>query len=198
MPARTYICLIDLREYDQHVAPALRLYATKYDPSQVVALLREVISLIPQLKAQKGRVLLGLEDYEHWVDSLAPDAGHQPSAQTLREISDMLVGQLCLPRDPALNPTQELDPLVPWLSDRSEWFADLMDGGEELAGGSLEFTFGTGRLTATRQQIKQFHDEVVRAGPPAGELAADYLNLRHLLELAGANTSYTLLKTTLS
>ena len=76
---------------------------------------------------------------------------------------------------------------MPSLSDRSEWFADLMDGGEELAGGRLEFTVGSQSLIATRQQIRQFLGEVPDE--------PDYRNLRLLLKAADSNENYTLLKT---
>jgi hypothetical protein len=82
--------------------------------------------------------------------------------------------------------------IAPWadrLAEQSEWFADLMDGGEELAGGRLEFTLGSGSLIATRQQIRQFLGEV--PDEPT------YGDLRKLLRAADASENYTLLKTTL-
>jgi hypothetical protein len=62
-----------------------------------------------------------------------------------------------------------------------------MAGGEELAGGRLEFTLGSQSLIATRPQIRQFLDEV----PDEPE----YRNLRTLLQAAVSNENYTLLKT---
>jgi hypothetical protein len=70
-----------------------------------------------------------------------------------------------------------------------------MDGGEELAGGRLEFTFGDGALIATRQQIQQFLEEVTRVEPPPGDTAAAYLDFRKMLAAAAGNTNFTLLKT---
>jgi hypothetical protein len=80
-------------------------------------------------------------------------------------------------------------------------FADLMDGGEELAGGRLEFSFGSGRLVATRQQIAQFLDETrgVSVSEATGSgLLSDYRNLQKLLQAASSNQNYTVLKTGLS
>jgi len=165
----TYICLFDLRPYDQRVAPALRAYARQFDPKPVVALLHQVVDLVPALKKEPGRVLLGAEDYQHWIDSLEPDAGYKPSEQTLREVADMLIPALCVPHGLGFNTMQATDRLAPWLSGRSEWFADLENGGEELSGGRLEFTFGSGALVATRQQIAQFLDEI-RAIPAPGSI----------------------------
>ncbi len=195
---KTYVCLFDLRTYDQRAAPALRLYAHDYDPKGVVALLREIQQLLPELKREKERPLPGAEDCEHWIDSIAPDAGYKPSEQTVRELSALVVQPLCVPRGTGFNPMQEIGRFDPWLSDRSEWFADLLEGGEELAGGRLEFSFGTGSLVATRQQVRQFLEEVNAVPEPEGEfhsLADDLRNLRKLLAAADANASYTLLKT---
>jgi len=182
MPTHTYLCLFDLHAYDERVAPALRLYAHDYQPKAVVALLEDVIRRAPP----------GIEDYEHWKVSIEPDAGNKPSEQTLRELTGMLIRQFCLPMPPV-----QLDQFVPWLSNQSEWFADLMQGGEGLSGGSLEFPYGTGRLVATRQQIKHFEDEVTRIAPPEGDLAKEYLRLREMVARADGNASYTLLKTSL-
>jgi hypothetical protein len=157
--------------------------------------------LIPELKKEPSRPLLSPEDYEHWIVSIEPDAGNKPSEQTVRDLSGLLVQPLCVPHSTGFNPMQDLGPLDDWLSERSEWFADLMDGGEELAGGRLEFSFGSGSLVATRQQIAQFLEEVrgVAAPEPAGsELANDYKNLRKLLEAASSNENYTVLKTAVS
>jgi hypothetical protein len=200
MPVRNFICLFDLPPYDRNVAPALRRYARDYDPEPVVALLHEIMQLLPTLRQDTGRVVLDRQDYEHWIDSIAPDAGHKPSEQTVRELSDMVVQQLCIPHGLGLNGMQDIDPFVPWLTEQSEWFADLIDGGEELAGGRLEFTLGTGSLIATRQQISQFLNEVRTVGPPSGAsagLSSDYRNLSRLLEAADSNASFTLLKTSL-
>jgi len=185
---RTYICLFDLPPYDNRVAPALRLYREKYDPAAVVGLMRDISTLLPALRKDTGRPVPDDDDCKHWIDSLGPDAGYKPSDQTLRELADMLIECLCLPRGLGFNPMQDLDKLVPSLSDRSEWFADLMDGGEELAGGRLEFTLGSQALIATRQQIRQFLGEV-RAAGIKGELLS-------LLTAADSNQNYTLLKTT--
>jgi hypothetical protein len=201
MRASTYICLFDLRPYDQRVAPALRLYARQYDPKAVVALLRDVIGLLPVLRREPERMLLGDEDYQHWIDSLQPDAGNKPSEQTMREVADMLIPPLCVPHGLGLNPMQETDKLAPWLTERSDWFADLENGGEELAGGRLEFTFGSSSLIATRPQIRQFLDEIRGIPPPDGKwssLSRDFENLRQLLEKADSEPAWTLLRTSLS
>ena len=201
MRKTTYICLFDLRPYDQRVAPALRAYARKYDPKPVVALLHQVVELVPVLSKEPGRILLGAEDYQHWIDSLEPDAGYKPSEQTMREVADMLIPPLCVPHGLGLNPMQDTDKFVPWLTDRSDWFADLENGGEELSGGRLEFTFGTGALIATKQQIQQFVDEIRGIPPPEGEFAAlagDLDNLKKLLEKAKSEAAYTLLRTSLA
>ncbi|MES1262496.1 MAG: hypothetical protein ABUS49_12245 [Acidobacteriota bacterium] len=197
---KTYICLFDLRPYDQSVAPALRRYTREYDPKGVVALLREVQELLPQLKVETERPLPGPEDCEHWIDSIAPDAGYKPSEQTVRELSDMLVQPLCVPHGLGFDPMQEIGSFDPWFSERSEWFADLLAGGEELAGGRLEFSFGSGSLVATRQQIRNFLDELQHVGPPDGRwsgLADDYRNLQKLVASADSSEHFTLLKTTL-
>jgi hypothetical protein len=184
---RTYLCLFDLPPYDRRVAPALRLYRNKYDPSAIVALIREISSLLPMLRKDPGRPVPDDDQCKHWADSLAPDAGYKPSEQTLRELADLLIECLCIPHGLGLNPIEDIERFVPSLSDRSEWFADLMDGGEELAGGRLEFTVGSQSLIATRQQIRQFLGEVPDE--------PDYRNLRLLLKAADSNENYTLLKT---
>jgi hypothetical protein len=184
---RNYICLFDLPPYDNRVAPALRLYRNKYDPSGVVAQMRDIAKILPELKKDPGRPVPDDDDCKHWIDSLGPDAGYKPSEQTMRDVADLLIACLCLPRGLGFNPMQDLDKLVPSLSDRSEWFADLMDGGEELAGGRLEFTLGSGALIATRQQIRQFLEEVRGAGIKD--------ELFSLLTAADSNPNYTLLKT---
>ncbi|MDP9170579.1 MAG: hypothetical protein M3N54_08185, partial [Acidobacteriota bacterium] len=94
---RNFICLFDLPPYDLKVAPALRRYARDADPAPVVALLREIMTLIPALRGDTGRIVLERQDYEHWIDSIAPDAGYKPSEQTVRELADMIVQQLCIP-----------------------------------------------------------------------------------------------------
>lgn len=183
MEARTYICLFDLKAYDDRVAPAMRRYVREFDPVDVVALLEKL----------EG-------DYKHWIDSIGPDKGFKPSDQTVRELCEILIPAVCLPKEPGLNPMQDADVLVPWLSDRSEWFADLMDGGEELAGGRLEFGFGDGRIVATREQIAQFLEEVDELKPPTGGwdwLAKDFANLHRLVQRAAAVPNYTLFKTAL-
>ena len=183
MDARVYICLFDLRAYDDRVAPAMRQYAREFEPAGVVALLKRVDG-----------------DHKHWIDAIGPDKGYKPSAQTVQELCNILIPEVCLPREPGLNPMQDADILLPWLGERSEWFSDLMDGGEELAGGRLEFGFGDGRLVATREQILQFLEEVRELKPPAAgaEVLAKHLeNLRRLLERAGEVRNYTLFKTAL-
>jgi hypothetical protein len=195
---KTYICLFDLRTYDDPVAPALRRYAHDYDPAGAVALLQDVRRLLPELLRETGRPLPGPEDCEHWIDSIGPDAGYKPSEQTVRELCLLVVEPLCVPHGTGFNPMQDIGPLEEWLASRSEWFADLMDGGEELAGGRLEFSFGSGSLVATRQQVSQFLEEVRRAAMPDGApaaLGADYGNLVKLLESANSNSHYTVLKT---
>ena len=195
---KTYICLFDLRPYDKQVAPALRRYVRDYDPQGVVSLLEKVRELLPELKREPSRPLLEQEDYEHWIVSLVPDAGNKPSEQTVRDLCGLLVQPLCVPRGTGFSPMQDLGPLTPWLSERSEWFADLMDGGEELAGGRLEFSFGSGSLVATRQQIARFLDETRRVTPPEGVdggLMSDYQNLQKLLVAANADVNHTVLKT---
>jgi hypothetical protein len=197
---RTYICLFDLRPYDSQVAPALRQYAHNYDPRGVVSLLQKVQVMLPELKRETSRPLLDQQDYEHWIDSIAPDAGYKPSEQTIKELCDLLVQPLCVPLGKGFNPMQDIGPLSPWLSEKSAWFADLMDGGEELAGGRLEFSFGSGSLVATREQIAQFLDEVKETPTPAQDqsgLFDEYQNLRKLLETAASDKNLTLLKTTL-
>jgi hypothetical protein len=195
---KIFVCLFDLRPYDQRVAPALRRYARDYDPKGVVELLREVQALLPELKEETERPLPGAEDCEHWIDSITPDAGYKPSEQTLRELSALVVQPLCVPHGTGFNPMQEIGMFDPWLSDQSEWFADLLDGGEELSGGRLEFSFGSGSLVATRPQIRQFSAELEAVSAPDGiwsKLEHDYRNLEKLLAAAGSNESYTLLKT---
>src|SRR3954449_6324848 len=105
---KIYICLFDLRPYDKQVAPALRQYVKDYDPRGVVALLRAVQKLLPELKKEPSRPLLNEEDYEHWIDSLGPDAGNKPSEQTVRELSSMLVQPLCVPHSTGFNSMQDL------------------------------------------------------------------------------------------
>jgi hypothetical protein len=197
---KTFICLFDLRPYDNQVAPALRKYARDYDPSNVVALLRKVRELLPELTRDTARPLLTQEDYEHWIVSVAPDAGYKPSEQTLKELSELLVQPLCVPAEQDFHPMQDISPLSDWLSQRSEWFADLMEGGEELAGGRLEFSFGSGSLVATREQIAQFLQQVKQTPAPAEDqsgLLKEYRNLLKLLETAAADKNLTLLKTTI-
>jgi hypothetical protein len=179
--------LFDLPPYDRRVAPALRLYKEKYDPGQVVTLMHEIAALLPTLRKDPGREVPDDDECKHWADSLSPDAGYKPSEQTLREVADLLIENLCLPHGLGFNPMQDIGKFVPSLSDRSEWFADLMDGGEELAGGRLEFTLGSQSLIATRQQIRQFLGEVPDE-PEFGEL-------RKLLRAADADENYSLLKT---
>ncbi len=177
----TYICLFDLPHYDRRVAPALRLYQSKYDPAAVVVLMREIAGILPALRKDPDRPVPGDDDCQHWIDSLGPDAGYKPSGQTMRELAGMLIACLCIPQMVAI------DGFSARLARESEWFADLMDGGEELAGGRLEFTLGSGSLIATRPQIRQFLAEV----PDEPE----YAKLRRLLNAANSNENYTLLKT---
>jgi hypothetical protein len=177
----TYICLFDLPPYDQRVAPALRLYQNKYDPSGVVALMQDISKILPTLRKDPARPVPDDDECKHWIDSLGPDAGYKPSEQTMREVAAMLIACLCIPRMVAI------DGFAASLAERSEWFADLMDGGEELAGGRLEFTLGSGSLIATRQQIRQFLGEV----PDEPK----FQNLIGLLKAANSNENYTLLKT---
>jgi hypothetical protein len=150
----------------------------------VVALLRDISKLLPDQ-----------DDCQHWIDAIAPDAGNKPSPDTVHELSGMLIQNVCFPHGLGISPMQEIERFVPYLSERSDWFADLEDGGEELAGGRLEFTFGSGSLIATRQQIHQFLEEVTRVPPPEGQLGVDYGNLRKMLTASDANPNYTLLKT---
>jgi hypothetical protein len=184
---RTYLCLFDLPPYDTRVAPALRQYRDKYDPALVVALMREIEGLLPALHKDNRARLPDDDDCKHWIDSLGPDAGYKPSEQTMRELAAMLIECLCVPHGLGFNPIEDLEKLMPALAEKSEWFADLMDGGEELAGGRLEFTFGAGSLIATREQIRQFLGEV----PDEPE----YANLLRLLRAADGNKNYTVLKT---
>lgn len=189
MEPRTYICLFNLKAYDDVVAPALRLYTLKFDPAGVVSLLEGLAAKEPE------------GEFKHWIDSIRPDAGYKPSPQTVQELCEMIIPPLCLPQEKGLNPMQEADVLLPWLGQHSEWFVDLMEGGEELAGGRLEFGFGTGRLVATREQILQFMDELEGLTPPEGpweKIGGDFRNLRRILERANAEKNYTLLKTTLN
>lgn len=195
---KTYICLFDLPPYDERVAPALRKYVREFDPKAVVELLRDVRALLPVLQKETERPLPNQDDCEHWIDSIGPDAGYKPSEQTVRELCGLLIQPLCVPHGTGCNPMQEVGKFEPWLTDRSEWFADLMDGGEELAGGRLEFSFGSGSLVATREQIAQFLEEVQGIPAPEGALAVEYRNLTELLETASKNRNYTLLKTTLT
>jgi hypothetical protein len=167
----------------------MRLYTEKYDPEMVVKVLETLAAREPE------------GDFKHWIDSIRPDKGYKPSPQTVQELCDMLIPGMCLAREAGLNPMQDADVLLPWLGARSAWFADLMAGGEELAGGRLAFGFGTGRLVATREQIAQFRDELEGLPVPAGDdakLAPDFLNLRKLLERASQEKSYTLFKTSLA
>lgn len=198
---KIYICLFDLTPYDKQVAPALRQYARDYDPRGVVSLLHAVRELLPELKKDVSRPLLNQEDYEHWIVSVEPDAGNKPSEQTVRDLCGLLVQPLCVPHSAGFHSMQEMGPVADWLAERSDWVADLMDGGEELAGGRLEFSFGSGSLVATRQQIAQFQAEVRAAGAPepiGNELWEGYENLRKLLEAATSSEHLTLLKTALS
>src|SRR5215469_3506307 len=192
---RVYVCLFDLPAYDRRVAAALRLYGAQFDPSGVVSLLQDISRILPELRRDPDRQVPDSDDCQHWIDAIEPDAGHKPSDATLAELAGMLIQNLCVPHGLGFNPMRDVDAFVPYLSDRSEWFADLMDGGEELAGGRLEFTFGDGSLIATRQQIQQFLGEVTRVEPPPGDAAAGYLDFRKLLAAAAANKNYTLLKT---
>lgn len=186
---RTYLCLFDLPPYDTRVAPALRLYRDRYQPGAVVDLMREIERLLPALHKDNRARVPDDDDCKHWIDSLGPDAGYKPSEQTMRELAAMLIECLCIPHGLGFNPIEDLDKLAPALSPQSDWFADLMDGGEELAGGRLEFSFGSGSLIATREQIRQFLGEVPDE-PACG-------NLRRLLRAADGETNYTLLKTAL-
>jgi hypothetical protein len=186
---RTYLCLFDLPSYDSRVAPALRLYLNKFDPSGVVALMRDIEAILPALRNDKRARVPDDDDCKHWIDSLGPDAGYKPSEQTMREVSAMLIEFLCVPHGLGFNPIEDLEALMPGLAGKSEWFADLMDGGEELAGGRLEFSFGTGSLIATREQIYQFLGEVPNE--------PEYSNLLKLLKTADKNENYTLFKTAL-
>lgn len=188
-PVRTYLCLFDLPAYDIRVAPALRLYRNKYDPKEVVALMRDIATLLPALLKDGRARVPDADDCQHWIDSLGPDAGYKPSEQTMREVAAMLIECLCVPHGLGFSPIEDLDKLMPALARKSEWFADLMDGGEELAGGRLEFSFGSGSLIATRQQVRQFLDEVPEE--------PEYRNLLRLLRAADQEQDYTLLKTAL-
>ena len=184
MEVRTYVCLFDLKAYDDRVAPAMRRYVREFDPAGVVALLEKL----------EG-------DYKHWIDSIGPDKGFKPTERTVQELCDILIPAVCLPKEPGLRPMQEVDTLAPWLSQYSEWFADMMEGGEELAGGRLEFGFGDGRLVATKEQIAQFLEELEEIKPPTGALsvlAKDFANLRKLLERAAAVKNYTLFRTAMA
>ena len=191
LPPRTWICLFDLRQYDERCAPALRSYAHDFNPAKVVELLGE-LSRRPVKNPEQA------DDYKHWIDSIGPDAGYKPSDQTMAEICSMLVPGICLPELAGINPKQDADRLAPWLAPRSEWFADLREGGEELEGGRLEFAFGTGRLVATKEQIGQFLAELAEIPAPEGawsELAPDFENLKKLLAKASSVADYTVLKT---
>lgn len=186
MEFRTYICLFDLKAYDDLVAPALRLYTRQFDPGGVVSLLEKMDQAHPE------------GDLKHWIDSIRPDKGYKPSEQTVRELCEIVIPGLCLPQEPGLKPQQDADVLLPWLGQFSEWFVDLMDDGEELAGARLEFGFGNGRLVATREQIAQFSEEVAEIAPPEGpweKIAGDFANLKRILARADANHDLTLLKT---
>jgi hypothetical protein len=183
----TYLCLFDLPPYDARIAPALRLYRDKFDPSAAVKLMRDIAGILPALRKDGRPRVPDDDDCKHWIDSLGPDAGYKPSEQTMRELADMLIECLAVPHGLGFSPIEDLDKLMPVLAEKSEWFADLMDGGEELAGGRLEFTFGSGALIATRQQIRQFLGEV----PDEPR----YVNLLKLLRAADANDRLTLLKT---
>ncbi len=192
MPPRALICLFDLRAYDERAAPALRAYAHDFNPGGVVGLLREL--------ARSAGSGSASEDYQHWIDSIGPDAGYKPSDQTMTEICGMVIPGICLPKLPGIDPAQEIGKIGPWLAERSEWFADLMDGGEELAGGRLEFSFGSGSLVSTKEQIAQFRGELEGISPPEGPwsgLGGDFSNLRKLVEKASMVAEYALLRTDL-
>jgi hypothetical protein len=201
MATTTYICLFDLQTYYDRVVPPLALYRDEYNPKGVVRLLREVAGILPELRREPGRILLDEDDYQHWVVSLEPDAGHKPSEQTMKDVAEMVIPPLCIPHGLGFNPMQDTDKFAPWLSERSKWFAALEDGSEELAGEELEFTFGSGSLIATRQQIGQFLDEIRGIPAPDGQwssLSRDFENLRKLVEKAKSEPAYTLLRTSLS
>lgn len=186
MEFRTFICLFDLKAYDDLVAPALRQYTRDFDPGGVVSLLEKMDQLHPE------------GDLKHWIDSIRPDKGYKPSEQTVRELCDIVIPGLCLPEEPGFTPKQDADVLLPWLGQFSEWFADLMDDGEELAGARLEFGFGTGRLVATREQIAQFAEELAGIARPEGsweKVGADFANLKRMVARASAEKNWTLLKT---
>ena len=102
------------------------------------------------------------------------------------------------PHGDALVVQQDADVLLPWLGEYSEAYADLMEGGEELAGPRLEFGFGNGRLVATREQISQFQEELAIVQPPSGNwgrLVADFANLKRIADRASAEKTWTLFKT---
>lgn len=184
MEARTYVCLFDLKAYDERLAPAMRRYVKEFEPADVVKLLEKAPG-----------------DNKHWIDSIGPDRGFRPSDQTVQELCEILIPAVCLPKTGGVDPQQDAERLVPWLTERSEWFADLMDGGEELAGGRLEFGFGDGRLVATREQIEQFREEVDELKPPNGGwqvILKDFDNLKKMLEVAMAHKEYTLFKTSIT
>ncbi|MGD1071457.1 MAG: hypothetical protein ABSB15_15050 [Bryobacteraceae bacterium] len=198
MANTTYICLFDLRAYDERIVPALGLYRDEYNPEGVVRLLRDVAGMLPELRREPERIPLGEEDYEHWIVALEPDAGYKPSEQTMKDVQEMLVPELCVPHGLGFNPMQNMEKLGPWLSERSKWFAGLEDGSEELEGGELEFTFGSDNLIASQQQIEKSLEEMRGIAPPAGPLSRDFENLRKLVEKAKSEPAYTLLRTSLS
>src|SRR5262249_11999313 len=100
----TYVCLFDLPPYDTKVARALRRYADQYDPAGVAALLNEAIGLLPALAREGARRPYAKEDFEHWADSIGPDAGYKPSEQTMQELCDMLIPVYCIPHGTGMNP----------------------------------------------------------------------------------------------
>lgn len=186
MESRTFICLFDLKAYDDLVAPTLRQYTRSFDPDGVVSLLEKMDQIHPE------------GDLKHWIDSIRPDKGYKPSEQTVRELCEIVIPGLCLPQEPGLTPKQDADILLPWLGQVSDWFADLMDDGEELAGARLEFGFGNGRLVATREQIAQFSEELAGLAPPEApwdKVAPDFANLKRMVARASAEKNWTLLKT---
>ena len=157
--------------------------------------------MLPELRREPERVLPSEQDYNHWVSALEPDKGYKPSEQTMKDVAEMLVPELCVPHGLGINPMQETDRLGPWLVKRSKWFAAVEDGSEELAGDELEFTFGSANLVASRQQVEKFGDEIGGIAPPAGQwsgLAEGFENLRKLVEKAKSEAAYTLLRTSLT
>ncbi len=144
--------------------------------------MKDIATILPLLRKDPGRLVPDDDDCKHWIDSLGPVVAERTGDAEGGGSGD----QVHMSAARARVQSDGMDWLVP-SAPISQVVADLMDDGEELAGGRLEFTLGSGPLIATRQQIRQFLEEVKAAGI-TGRLVACWCG-------NSESQNYTLLKT---